>query len=135
VKRAFRVFALWLGLAGAAHAQAAVPPDDTMADQPSPSDFVKRSESGLSFLGNPLRVSGVNLDWAGLHSDTGHAADARYPTAFELGDAMATVQEMGGADTRPVQRSGASAGRFAAETGARCRAEGDHSARRVGRRL
>ena len=109
MKRAFRVFALWLGLAGAAHAQAAVPPDDTMADQPSPSDFVKRSESGLSFLGNPLRVSGVNLDWAGLHSDTGHAADARYPTAFELGDAMATVQEMGGAVIR-VLSAGASAG-------------------------
>ncbi len=82
---------------------------DTMAAQPNPRDFVKRSGTSLTLIGNPFRFSGVNLSWLGLRSDSGKPADERYPTPFEIGDGLATVQAVGGSAIR-VLSAGVTAG-------------------------
>jgi mannan endo-1,4-beta-mannosidase len=96
-------------LTGPALAQAPPSGYDTMANAPNAGDFVKRADTGLTLLGNPLRLAGMNIPWLALRSDTGHAADSRYPTAFEITDVLSTVQAMGGSVIRIVS-AGASAG-------------------------
>jgi mannan endo-1,4-beta-mannosidase len=97
---------LALVMTGHAHAQA-VP--DTLANQPNPSDFVKRTDKNFTLGGNRIRLGGMNVGWLALRSDTGHTADLRYPTPFEVDDMLATVQAMGGRVIRIVS-AGATAG-------------------------
>ncbi len=114
-RNALFLAALCLGVAGQASAQ----PYDTMASEPNPRDFIKRAGTGLTLLGNPLRVAGMNLGWAALRPNpgnpdsqspnAGNPAGERYPTEFEQQDGLATVQAMGGSVIR-VLSAGASAG-------------------------
>ncbi len=91
----------------------AVPPPtpspDAMATQPDPREFVTRADTALTLLGVQLRFGGLNVSWLGLRSDTGQPQDARYPTEFELLDAVRTVRIMGAGYIR-VTSLGASAG-------------------------
>ncbi len=85
---------LALGLNGAAHAQSALAPSFTpMADEPDPRDFVARSDSQLTLLGNGFRFGGVEIAWLGIRQDPG--APPRRPTRFEVKDAFQTAQAMG----------------------------------------
>lgn len=68
---------------------------DTMAGEPNPRDFVKRSGTGLTLIGNPLRIAGANLSWAALRQ-------GKQPTGPEIADGLATVQAMGGSVVRVV---------------------------------
>ncbi len=104
--RTSTVLALTLVLAGRAHGQAA---PDTMANQPNPSDFVKRTDKNFTLGGDRIRLGGMNVGWLALRSDTGRAADLRYPTPFEIDDMLTTVQAMGGRVIRIVS-AGATAG-------------------------
>src|SRR5882757_9546133 len=62
-------------------------------------DFVTRSGSQLRLDGQPFRFSGSNVEWLGLvgygplNSEAGQFE--RYPTHFEIDDALATANEMG----------------------------------------
>ena len=67
----------------------------TAATAPGQS-FVHRDKARLTLDGEPFRYSGPNLEWLGLegygpHDPTG----PRYPSHFEIDDAMATAAEMG----------------------------------------
>jgi hypothetical protein len=60
------------------------------------SPFVQRTGPQLTLAGQPFRFGGANVEWLGL-SDYGPASPAgpRYPTHYEVDDALATAQEMG----------------------------------------
>lgn len=58
--------------------------------------FVQRSGAHLTLDGKPFRFGGANIEWLGL-SDYGPASPGgpRYPTRFEVDDALDTAKEMG----------------------------------------
>jgi hypothetical protein len=69
--------------------------------------FVTRSGTTLSLRGGQFRFAGANVQWLGLvgavyGSDPPALAGerARFPSHFEVDDALATVQEMGGTVVR-----------------------------------
>ena len=74
----------------------------TIAGQPDARDFVGRSETHLTLLGNPLRFMGFDIGWLGFHADG--SPPAKPLTVFEIRDALATVQALGGTvvRTRPI---------------------------------
>jgi hypothetical protein len=81
-----------------AASQDPTPPYPTMATSPDPRDFYSRSDTHVMLLGNPLRMAGANIDWLGLRADKGAAV--RMPTAYEVRDALITVQALGGTVVR-----------------------------------
>ena len=85
------------------------PSPSAMATQPDPRDYITRADTSLLTQGNPLRFGGINVSWLGLRDDTGHLADARIPTSYEVEDALNTVLAMGIGTIR-VLSLGASAG-------------------------
>jgi mannan endo-1,4-beta-mannosidase len=98
-------------LAGAAAAQnappAAFPAPDAMAVQPDPAEFVGRADSALMLQGTPRRFGGIGVTWLGLVQSKD--APPRFPTAFETGDILATIQAMASGYARAVSL-GSSAG-------------------------
>ncbi len=75
----------------------------TMASAPDPTDFVKHTDTGLTLLGTPLRFGGADIAWLGLRRDGGVI---RRPTAYEVKDALLTVQALGGAVVRSATLAG-----------------------------
>ena len=67
--------------------------------QPGPdqaSEFVTRSGSKLLLAGKPFRYSGPNIEWLGLEAYGPHdPIGPRYPSHFEIDDALDTAKEMG----------------------------------------
>lgn len=60
------------------------------------SGFVTRSGSLLQLSGKPFRYSGPNIEWLGLEAYGPHdPLGPRYPTHFEVDDALDTAKEMG----------------------------------------
>jgi hypothetical protein len=60
------------------------------------SEFVTRSGSALELSGKPFRYSGPNIEWLGLEAYGPHdPLGPRYPTHFEVDDALDTAKEMG----------------------------------------
>jgi hypothetical protein len=63
--------------------------------------FVKRSGSRLTVAGRPFRFSGANVEFLGVEnygpnpSKTVPAGSERYPSRYEVDDALATAHEMG----------------------------------------
>jgi hypothetical protein len=63
--------------------------------------FVKRSRSRLTVAGRPFRFSGANVEFLGLEnyginsSKTVPVGSERYPSRYEVDDALATAHEMG----------------------------------------
>ena len=86
-KKAF--LALLLCLATTAQAQTYA----TLAGEPDPRDFVKRTGSTLTLQDRTMRFGGVNITWLGLRQDGTNAP--RRPTAFEVRDALATARALG----------------------------------------
>lgn len=78
----------------------------TMAATPDSSDFVTRSESRLTLLGDPVRFGGADLPWLGLRPAADASGALIRPSAYEVRDALATVQMMGST----VVRAGTAAG-------------------------
>ena len=66
----------------------------TMADQPDPRDFVARADTRLTQLGNPMRFVGYDIGWLGVRPDG--SPPPGQPDAYEIADALATVQALGG---------------------------------------
>jgi mannan endo-1,4-beta-mannosidase len=66
------------------------------APQPVADSFVTRSGTQLRLAGRPFRFGGANVEWLGL---VGYGpfdpAGPRYPTHYEIDDALATAREMG----------------------------------------
>jgi len=59
-------------------------------------EFVTRSGTSLQLGGKLFRYSGPNIEWLGLEAYGPHDPQGpRYPTHFEVDDAMDTAQEMG----------------------------------------
>jgi mannan endo-1,4-beta-mannosidase len=58
--------------------------------------FVQQSGTQLTLAGTPFRFGGANIEWLGL-SGYGPAdpAGPRYPTRYEVADALDTAQELG----------------------------------------
>jgi hypothetical protein len=77
--------------------------------------FVKREGSKLTVAGRPFRFSGANIEWLGLsnygpnNSKSIPAGSQRYPTKYEVDDALATAHEMGATTVR-IQTLGDSVG-------------------------
>jgi hypothetical protein len=79
------------------------PASAATAAGPAPSGgdrgFVTRSGSQLELGGRPYRFSGANIEWLGLigygvlNFDPGQ--NERYPSRYEIDDALATAHEMG----------------------------------------
>lgn len=66
------------------------------ADAKLASDFVKRDGTSLRLAGKPFRFSGPNIEWLGLVGYGPHdRSGPRYPTHFEIDDAMDTAKAMG----------------------------------------
>src|ERR1700677_1220201 len=60
------------------------------------SEFVTRAGTSLQLSGKPFRYSGPNIEWLGLEAYGPHDPQGpRYPTHFEVDDAMDTAKEMG----------------------------------------
>jgi hypothetical protein len=58
--------------------------------------FVTRSGTRLLLDGRPFRFGGANVEWLGLVGyGPADPAGPRYPTHFEIDDALATAKEMG----------------------------------------
>jgi len=75
-----------------------------MASEPDPASFIKRADTGLTLLGDPLRFAGTDIAWLGLRQDAGSAP--RRPTAYEVRDALQTVQALGGTVIRAATLAG-----------------------------
>lgn len=62
-------------------------------------DFVTRSGSQLKLGGKPFRFSGANIEWLGLIGygplNFEPSQNERFPTHYEIDDALATAHEMG----------------------------------------
>ncbi len=59
--------------------------------------FVQRTGTHLTLDGAPFRYSGPNVEWLGLEGYGPHdPLGPRYPSRFEIEDALATTAEMGG---------------------------------------
>jgi hypothetical protein len=78
-----------------------------MAVQPDPAEFVGRADSALMLQGTPRRFGGIGVTWLGLVQSKD--APPRFPTAFETGDILATIQAMASGYARAVSL-GSSAG-------------------------
>src|SRR5947199_6803777 len=58
--------------------------------------FVNRSGSHLELGGQPFRFGGANVEWLGLVGyGPADKRGPRYPTNYEIDDAMETAREMG----------------------------------------
>jgi hypothetical protein len=75
-----------------------------MASEPDPASFIKRADTGLTLLGDPLRFAGADIAWLGLRQDAG--SGPRRPTAYEVRDALQTVQALGGTVIRAATLAG-----------------------------
>jgi mannan endo-1,4-beta-mannosidase len=75
-----------------------------MADQPDPTSFVKRADTGLVELGAPIRFGGADIAWLGVRRD----GDGlwRRTTAYEVKDALLTLRALGGTVVRSVTVTG-----------------------------
>jgi hypothetical protein len=75
-----------------------VPSGDRAGARPTLSSvsFVERSGSELAVAGTPFRFGGANIEWLGL-SGYGPAdpSGPRYPSMFEVNDALETAHELG----------------------------------------
>lgn len=59
-------------------------------------DFVTRSGSSLLLDGKPFRYSGPNIEWLGVEAYGPHDPEGpRYPSRFEIDDALDTAKQMG----------------------------------------
>src|SRR5690349_5527117 len=59
--------------------------------------FVTRVRQRLVLAGRPFRFGGANVEWLGLIGyGPADPLGPRYPSHFEIDDALATVQELGG---------------------------------------
>jgi hypothetical protein len=68
----------------------------TATPQRSADSFVTRSGARLLLDGRPFRFGGANVEWLGLVGyGPADPAGPRYPTHFEIDDALATAKEMG----------------------------------------
>jgi mannan endo-1,4-beta-mannosidase len=68
----------------------------TAAPRQSADPFVTRSGPRLLLNGRPFRFGGANVEWLGLVGyGPASRAGPRYPTHFEIDDALATAKEMG----------------------------------------
>jgi hypothetical protein len=63
--------------------------------------FVQRDGAHLTVAGRPFRFAGANVEWLGLRNygpapgaDTPRGS-TRYPTRYEIDDALRTLHEMG----------------------------------------
>ncbi len=60
------------------------------------SEFVTRAGTSLQLSGEPFRYSGPNIEWLGLEAYGPHDPQGpRYPSHFEVDDALGTAKEMG----------------------------------------
>jgi mannan endo-1,4-beta-mannosidase len=60
------------------------------------SGFVTRAGTSLQLEGKPFRYSGPNIEWLGLEAYGPHDPQTpRYPSHFEVDDALDTAKEMG----------------------------------------
>jgi hypothetical protein len=85
----FLLFSACIALTIAASSQAAPSVD-------SRSEFVTRSGSSLQLAGKPFRYSGPNIEWLGVEGYGPHDPEGpRYPSKFEIDDALDTAKEMG----------------------------------------
>ena len=76
--------------------------------------FIQRSGTRLSLDGAPFRYSGPNIEWLGLEGYGPHdAAGPRLPSHFEIDDAFATTEEMGGRVVRAQTIADSVGARFA----------------------
>jgi hypothetical protein len=75
-----------------------------MASEPDPASFVKRADTNLTLLGNPLRFGGADIPWLGLRDDAG--TKPRRPTEYEMRDALRTLQALGGTVFRAATLAG-----------------------------
>src|SRR5438105_15348435 len=58
--------------------------------------FVTRSGTHLQLAGQPYRFGGANVEWLGLVGyGPADPRGPRYPSHYEIDDALATAQEMG----------------------------------------
>src|SRR5271168_3601310 len=58
--------------------------------------YVQRAGTHLQLDGAPFRYSGPNIEWLGLEGYGPHdPMGPRYPSHFEIDDALATAAEMG----------------------------------------
>src|SRR5438477_9807205 len=63
---------------------------------PAQSSFVTRSGTHLLLAGKPYRFGGANIEWLGLAGyGPADPAGPRYPSHFEIDDALTTAKEMG----------------------------------------
>jgi len=66
------------------------------ADSSAQNPFVVRSGAELRLDGKPFRFGGANIEWLGLVGyGPADPAGPRYPTPFEMFDAIGTAHEMG----------------------------------------
>jgi hypothetical protein len=63
---------------------------------PPTAAFVTRSGDRLTLAGKPFRFGGANVEWLGLVGyGPADPAGPRYPSRFEIDDALRTAKEMG----------------------------------------
>ncbi len=83
-------------LLATAAAVAALLAAPTAAPQPSADQFVTRSGTRLLLDGLPFRFGGANVEWLGLVGyGPADPAGPRYPSHYEIDDALATARELG----------------------------------------
>src|SRR5580692_9251858 len=71
-------------------------PSRAAAQTGSGESFVQRSGTKLTLAGATFRYSGPNIEWLGLEGYGPHDPQGpRYPSNFEVDDALATAEEMG----------------------------------------
>jgi mannan endo-1,4-beta-mannosidase len=81
-----------LALAGVVAAPAAAPASPLRLSD----SFVTRSGAGLELGGRPFRFGGANVEWLGLVGyGPADPAGPRYPSHYEIDDALATARELG----------------------------------------
>ena len=78
----------------------------TLANQPDPRDFVARANTRLTQSGSPMRFAGYDIGWLGVRPDG--TPPPSPPNAYEIADALSTVQALGGTVVRvqPVRPTG-----------------------------
>src|SRR5436190_24399885 len=68
----------------------------TAAPRLAADQFVTRSGTGLLVAGRPFRFGGANVEWLGLVGYGPQDPEGpRYPSHFEVDDALATAHELG----------------------------------------
>jgi mannan endo-1,4-beta-mannosidase len=73
-----------------------VPLAGAATNSPATSPFVTRSGARLSLGGLPFRFGGANIEWLGLAGyGPSDPAGPRFPSHYEIDDALATAKEMG----------------------------------------